>query len=104
MRQFQWIVASALGLLVAASGCSTRSEPGQAAGMVLVSPPVGSKGSVEPPAAPPPPVARARDIQPDADVQVIVKRVQYQIEGIFADQLVAQIKELGPTDPENRGG
>jgi predicted secreted Zn-dependent protease len=35
---------------------------------------------------------------------VIVNRVRYQIEGTRADQLVAQIEELGPTDPENQGG
>jgi predicted secreted Zn-dependent protease len=104
MRQSQRIVASALGLLVAASGCSTTSEPGQTAGTVSVSPRVVSTQSVDPSAAPPPPVVRARDIQPSGDVQVIDQRVRYEIAGITADQLAAQIKQLGPTDPENRGG
>jgi predicted secreted Zn-dependent protease len=47
---------------------------------------------------------RARDVQPSADVQLIVKRVQYVIEGVTGDQLRAQIEELGPTDRENREG
>jgi predicted secreted Zn-dependent protease len=104
MRRFQGIVASALlGLLVAVSGCSAMSDLGRTAGLVPVSPRAGSTGSVEPP-APPPPVVRARDIQPDAVVQVIDNRVRYEIEGITADELAAQIKALGPTDPENPGG
>jgi predicted secreted Zn-dependent protease len=47
---------------------------------------------------------RARDIQPRADVHVVDERIRYEIEGITADQLAAQVKELGPTDPENQGG
>jgi predicted secreted Zn-dependent protease len=47
---------------------------------------------------------RARDVQPSADVQLTVNRVQYVIEGVTADQLRAQIEELGPTDQENREG
>lgn len=102
MRQFRGIVASVLGLLVAASGCSTTSAPGWTAGTVAVASPLASTESVEPSAAPRP-IVRASDVKPRAEVDLIVRFDHYEIEGFTASQLLAQMEELGPTNPRYPG-
>jgi predicted secreted Zn-dependent protease len=98
MRRLRGIAASVLGLAVVASACSPTTS--RTAGTATVPAP----GLAESPSAPALPNVRARDIEPRADVQVVDSRIRYDIEGSTADQLAAQIKELGPTDPENQGG